>query len=313
MSNFALLFRQALGRFTATNRLFQLVLANHPDALIVETVQGLESVLGAPLPSGAQALLPDAEQWPPGSLVTQQHAVPQPALGQLPITPQLQRGAADDPFTLFTGFRLVITVLSDQAQANLTELLGSTATLQLQTSRSRTVRRPFHGHITEVRSLGSNGGLARYQLVLEPWLACLRLQRDSWVFQEQSIPDILETVFQDYVGQGQLTPAWRFQLLDRSRYPQRSQVAQYQETDWHFIARLMYSEGLFGWFEHTDDRHTLVISDRQSFDAACQANPDSPLRYHRGDATERQDSFQHWTERVSRQPGRVRLSSWDYR
>ncbi|MBB5017009.1 hypothetical protein HNQ59_000271 [Chitinivorax tropicus] len=45
MSNFALLFRQALGRFTATNRLFQPVPANHPNALIVETVQGFASLL----------------------------------------------------------------------------------------------------------------------------------------------------------------------------------------------------------------------------------------------------------------------------
>ena len=31
--------------------------------------------------------------------------------------------------------------------------------------------------------MGSNGGLARYRLVIEPWLAFLRQRVDSYVFQ----------------------------------------------------------------------------------------------------------------------------------
>jgi len=36
------------------------------------------------------------------------------------------------------------------------------------TSQSRSELRPFHGHITRIEMQGSNAGLARYQLTLDP-------------------------------------------------------------------------------------------------------------------------------------------------
>ena len=47
-------------------------------------------------------------------------------------------------------------------------LIGQPALLELLTSQSRTALRPFHGHITRAELLGSDGGLARYRLVIEP-------------------------------------------------------------------------------------------------------------------------------------------------
>jgi len=48
----------------------------------------------------------------------------------------------------------------------LTAMLGQPARLDLQTSQSRTVLRPFHGHIADVARLGANGGFARSRLVI---------------------------------------------------------------------------------------------------------------------------------------------------
>jgi uncharacterized protein involved in type VI secretion and phage assembly len=39
--------------------------------------------------------------------------------------------------------------------------------LELLPSDSRILLRPFHGHITDVALDGSDGGLARYRLVIE--------------------------------------------------------------------------------------------------------------------------------------------------
>ena len=47
-------------------------------------------------------------------------------------------------------------------------LIGQPALLELLTSQSRTALRPFYGHITRAELLGSDGGLARYRLVIEP-------------------------------------------------------------------------------------------------------------------------------------------------
>ena len=67
--------------------------------------------------------------------------------------------------------------------------------------------RPFHGYLTAVELAGANGGFARYRLTVEPWTAFLRVGRDSRVFQDQTVLEILDTVFKAYEGKGTLVPA----------------------------------------------------------------------------------------------------------
>jgi type VI secretion system secreted protein VgrG len=84
----------------------------------------------------------------------------------------------------------------------------------LLTQQSATVLRPFHGHVTAFALLGSDGGLARYKLTIEPWVSFLAERQDAWVFQDQTVPQIIDAVLGDYAAQGQLAPAWRWELAD---------------------------------------------------------------------------------------------------
>jgi type VI secretion system secreted protein VgrG len=53
-------------------------------------------------------------------------------------------------------------------------------------------------------------------------------------------------------------------------YPSRNYTTQYRESDWAFASRLMQEEGIFYFFRHDDDGHTLVLADGP---AACQPVP----------------------------------------
>ncbi|MGO1892509.1 MAG: type VI secretion system Vgr family protein [Luteimonas sp.] len=213
------------------------------------------------------------------------------------------------------GFRLELTALSVDAHLSLDDLLGQPVLLELLTADSRTDLRPFHGHVTACELLGGNGGLARYRLVVEPWLAFLSQRVDSYAFQDMTILEIVEDLLADYAQAGTLVPAWRWELADRSLYRKRSLTTQYGESDYDFLHRLLADEGIFYWFEHAgaadDDglgSHTLVLCDH--VDAFSDAGA---VRYHRSDATERKDSIQQW-QRVRRwQTGRLERASWDYR
>ncbi|UKE45830.1 type VI secretion system Vgr family protein [Xanthomonas cerealis] len=187
--------------------------------------------------------------------------------------------------------------------------------LELLTAESRSALRPFHGHVTAFERLGSNGGLARYRLVVEPWLALLAQRVDSYVFQDMSVVEIAESVFADYAEQGALAPAWRWELSDRSTYAKRSLTTQYEETDVAFLRRLLAEEGIAYWFEHTgaadsDTRgtHTLVLSDHNAAFAAL-----GTVRYHRHDVTEQQDSVQQWSPARRWRTATLSRASWDYR
>ncbi|EDP1262256.1 type VI secretion system tip protein VgrG, partial [Salmonella enterica subsp. enterica serovar Reading] len=57
-------------------------------------------------------------------------------------------------------------------------------------------------------------------------------------------------------------------------YPVRTWQVQYGETDFDFLQRLMQEWGIYWWFEHSEDSHTLVLADAISAHKAC---PDSPL------------------------------------
>ena len=66
------------------------------------------------------------------------------------------------------GFRVTVHALAADTHIELKSLIGQPALLELLTSQSRTALRPFYGHITRAELLGSDGGLARYRLVIEP-------------------------------------------------------------------------------------------------------------------------------------------------
>jgi type VI secretion system secreted protein VgrG len=64
-----------------------------------------------------------------------------------------------------------LLALSTRHDLNPADLLGQPVLLELLTSQSRATLRPFHGHVTHCELLGSDGGLSRYRLTIEPWPA----------------------------------------------------------------------------------------------------------------------------------------------
>jgi type VI secretion system secreted protein VgrG len=211
------------------------------------------------------------------------------------------------------GFRFEVLALSPDATLNPDALLGTTARLDLLTADSRTDLRPFHGYVTEIEQLGSNGGLARYRLVLEPWLKFLEFRHDAYVFQDQTVLEIIDELLGDYAQSSGLDVAWVWRLQDRAVYRKRSLTQQYRENDLAFLLRLLAEEGLYGWFAHvggdgdSTGRHTLVIGDHNAAFIDI-----GTVRFHRADATERGDSLQRLDAVAAVGTHNVALSSWDY-
>ncbi|WP_082551452.1 type VI secretion system Vgr family protein [Massilia sp. Root351] len=214
------------------------------------------------------------------------------------------------------GFRVRIDALSTDAGLGLRALIGQPAVLQVL-SQEAGAPRAFHGHITAAELGGADGGFARYALTLEPWTAFLAHGRDSRVFQDATVFDILDAVFARWHGQGKLAPAWRFDIQDRAQYPRRSLVTQYQESDFAFAERLMSEEGLFYYYEHSADpaspslgMHTLVVADHNG---SFQPNPCGEVRFTQPGAVMKQDSMDRWRTEFRLGTNAVELLSWDYR
>ncbi|MCE1239542.1 MAG: type VI secretion system tip protein VgrG [Azonexaceae bacterium] len=220
------------------------------------------------------------------------------------------------PVAEHAGFRIELTALSADAGLSLDQMLGQPVRLDLQTAASRNVRRPFHGHITYAEREGADGGFARYRLIVEPWIAFLGHNRDSYFFQDKTVVDIVDEILGDWQGQGKLVPAWEWRLADASLYPKRGMTAQYRESDLAFIKRLLAEEGLFCWFEHavedgeTLGRHTLVIADHNG---AFPDNAQATVRFTQAGATLSEDSVDRWVGLRRLDTMETHATSWDYR
>ncbi len=213
------------------------------------------------------------------------------------------------------GYRIDLSVLCDDAQLDLNTLMGQPIQLSLKTVDVDQPRL-WCGHVTAASFDSANGGMARYRLRVEPWIAFLRVRRDSFAFQDKTVFEIVESIAGDYAGRGKLAPQWRWDIKDRADYPVRSLTTQYRESDFDFVERLLAEEGLFYWFEHEagadgePGKHVWVIADHNG---AFQQNEQFEVRFHRADATETRDTVQAWRRRSQWGTNAVQWSSWDYR
>ncbi|WP_321813904.1 MULTISPECIES: type VI secretion system Vgr family protein [unclassified Paraburkholderia] len=165
------------------------------------------------------------------------------------------------------GFRLHVSALTTNIALPVETTIGAPVLLEWRQSDADDNWHPLHGHIVVVERTGHNGGLAREQFVIEPWLSVLHQHVDSYHYQNASAIDISEQIFR-YYSRGVVAPAWRWALADRTIYAKRSLTVQAGESDFDFLARLWSEEGLFYWFEHKSDTgstsfgaHTLVLCD----------------------------------------------------
>ncbi len=219
--------------------------------------------------------------------------------------------AADDALQCL-GVREVI-VVSTNAHLKLGPLLGQTATLDVTLADgTRTV---FAGDISAAAMLGSEGGLARYRVRLSPWLFRLSQVRNSRVWQDKSVIEIVDDVFNAYAPLAR----WRWSdetgpFMDGA--VARSYCCQYRETDLAFIERLLTEEGLTWRFEQTDEGHALVLfadSTQPSGVPDDESSAAGGIRFHGVRAGEQDDTVQMLQARRKVAVSLSTVLSYDYK
>lgn len=228
-----------------------------------------------------------------------------PALALLPER-MVMREAVGQPF------EMVLDCVSTSTAFELKLLIGEQVSLSLLQPDG--AYKPWHGYVFEAAQLGSDGGLARYRLVMRPWLSFLAYRRDAFVFQDKTALQIIEDVFADYPQ-----AKYRVEVTDALRM--RSLCSQFRESDLEFVSRLLAEEGLSCHFEHdaegdvnsaTGALHTLVITDRNAqrpdLGDACFA-----AQHATANVAGQRDAVTAFATRRSLQANAVALGSWNYR
>ncbi len=166
---------------------------------------------------------------------------------------------------------------SSSGDVDLEALMAHPATLEiLQGSGSRhapTAWRPIHGVLAECAHLIHGKDWIRYRAVLVPHVWLLSLSRDTRIFQQLTVPQVVRQVLTSHGLSGQ---AVEFHVQET--YPVREYVVQYQEDDLAFISRLLEHEGISWYHRHDDERSVLVITDHGHGFAAVAGDTTIPYR-----------------------------------
>ena len=143
----------------------------------------------------------------------------------------------------------------------------------------------------------------RYRLLLRPWLWLATRRADTRIFQHLSVVDIIKKVFEPF------TPDFDPQLS--GSYPPREYCVQYRETDFNFVSRLMEQEGIYYYFTHSANRHTLVLVDAPGAHRPCPAQADYLYRSN-VDKQVGIQSIGDWTATRQVHTGKVVLTDYDF-
>ena len=158
-------------------------------------------------------------------------------------------------------FRVTVDLLAeDDGKVKPASLVRAPATLTLDLVGSG--ERTIHGIISRFARVGKEERFTRYRAEIVPTLWFLSQTRDCCIHQNLSVPDIVEKVLK-------ANGVKDIQLKLLGTHPTREYVVQYRESHLDFVSRLLEEEGIFYFFQHAADKHTLVLADDASFVKPC--------------------------------------------
>jgi type VI secretion system secreted protein VgrG len=202
-------------------------------------------------------------------------------------------------------FEYVADLLSEQDNIDPNKLLGESMTILVRLADGRT--RYFNGLVSNFSYRGSRGSYSSYHAVLRPWIWFLRRNVDCRIFQEVTVRDVFEKVVKDTHGFSD----YSFSLTEQ--YKKREYCVQYRESDFDFVSRLLEEEGIFYFFEHEQNKHTMVLGDSYSAYKPIEGSTGTDIPYRApGEAGVDLEHIFEWNIRHELQSTTVALDDFDF-
>ncbi len=152
-----------------------------------------------------------------------------------------------------TPYQLNLELISFDDEVDFGQLLDKPVLFTIW--RGERALRYVHGLVSTFSQGDTGFCRTRYRALVEPMLARAGLRSNWRIFQQKTVPQILEIMLK---RQGIL----HFQLNSSGEHQVREFCVQAGETDLAFIARLAAEEGFVYRFEHTPKQHMLLFTDR---------------------------------------------------
>ena len=193
-------------------------------------------------------------------------------------------------------------VLSENSSVAFDGLLGQKATLRIQLHDGG--KRYINGFINHFSQSGSDPRFTSYRLEIVPWLWFLSRKTDCRIFQNMTVPAIVKKVFEDLGFRD-----FKDQL--QGSFEPREYCVQYRETDFNFVSRLMEQYGIFYYFEHAKDKHTLVMANSAAAHQPCPNQAQARYEYEVSGYIEG-DAIRGFEFKQEIRPGKYALNDFNF-
>ncbi len=196
-------------------------------------------------------------------------------------------------------FRFQLDLISERDNLTFNSIIGQQLWVDVELPDQK--KRFFSGIVSRFAQRGEDRRFVSYRAEIVPWFWCLTRISDCRIYQEKTVPEIIQDVF----GRRGYTD---FQM-DAEGQGKRTYCVQYRETDFNFVSRLMEEEGMRYHFLHEEGRHVMVISDKPEY----PDNPEVPEVEYVSSTSERTtgevEDLQLERELA---PGKIALSDYNF-
>ncbi len=198
-------------------------------------------------------------------------------------------------------FDVYVNVLGD-TDVEPEDAVGSKATLVLEDGGLPVSS--FAGILSSFEVLRAVEGNTLYKARIVPQLWQLSLTKHSRIFTKKTAPEVIEAILED-------EGIADYELRLNASYDTEEHICQYKESSLDFIQRWMEREGMYYFFEQTEDGEKLVIADHLS---AHQASPKAAIPYHPTTGKDQSAGahFDLFTVKTTSLPAKIKLMDYDY-
>ncbi len=215
------------------------------------------------------------------------------------------------------GLSAELICLSTNPYIELKQFIGCQVAVDQVTDAGQLFRTT--GIITGASQGQSDGAFSLYRLTMQDATSLWHKRRNSRVFMNKSVVDIIEVIFKEWQSK---SPLFASSLqLDTSgltkTYDVRPFSMQSNESDYAYLTRIMREESI-NWL--VDEASYLVASNSQSIEAQklrliddnaqFQSLERRTIRYHRSNATEQYDSITSFIAQRQLQPTAIHVQRW---
>jgi type VI secretion system secreted protein VgrG len=181
-------------------------------------------------------------------------------------------------------------------------IIGKKATIEVIHDNGKS--RYINGIVNSFSQGGASQTFASYHATIVPWTWLLTRTADCRIFQNKTAPDIIEQIFKDHSFAD-------YKNKLHGSFTEREYCVQYRETAFNFISRLMQEEGIYYYFEHTADTHTLILANNPSEHKPCPNQPTARYESEWG-AGRTEEVVTEWSIAQEVRPGKFSIVDFDF-